>query len=414
MEPFTYPVAGRLAGATDSPLKSIFDLMADPRLISFAGGVPDPGLFAAEEIAEAYAWAFATHPDRALQYGTTEGEPELREQAARRLTEHNGLPTRPDQIQITSGSQEGIAALAQLLLEPGDVVLVEQPTYLAAVQAFQLSGARMIGVPTDDEGVQPDALADLIARHAPKFVYLIPTFQNPTGRTMGAARRAAVADVLARAGTALVEDDPYADLRFDGEPLAPIASLAGMSRQTLLLNSLSKTMAPGLRLGWVRGEGDVMASLSVVKAALTMQSGVVDQLAVARYLATADLNAHVRDVAAVYRERRDVLLAGLVGPRRAAEAVPGVSITATGEDGILPAGAHVTYPTGGMFLWVALGGARDAQQLLPRAVEEGVAWLPGWSFYAQDPDVTTMRLSFVTHAPEVLAEGIARMGRALG
>ena len=389
--PFSFPVAARYAGMASSPLKDIFALAAKENLISFAGGIPDPELFALDAVTEAYDWVLAHHGSRALQYGVSEGETELREQAARRLS--RSLPTDASQIQVTSGSQEGLFVLAQAMIEPGDVVLVESPTYLAAVQAFSVHGARMIGVDTDDDGVVPEALEEAIRIHHPKFVYLIPTFQNPTGRTMPVERRQAVADVLFDTGVPLVEDDPYGELSFIGTTWAPIASLPGMSERTLLLNSMSKLMSPGVRIGWIRAEGPIRDTLSVAKAAISMQSSVIDQLTVARYLETQDLDAHVARVSAVYRERRDAM--------------------ATAIAPILPDSAHVTRPDGGMFLWAALGEGYDAQAMLADAVDAGVAYLPGWSFFADHADTSTMRLSFVTHSPAVIEDGIARLGEVI-
>ena len=389
--PFSFPVAARYAGMASSPLKDIFALAARENVISFAGGIPDPELFDLGAVTEAYDWVLAHRGARALQYGVSEGETELREQAARRLT--RSLPTDASQIQVTSGSQEGLFVLAQAMLEPGDVVLVESPTYLAAVQAFSVHGARMIGVDTDDDGVVPGALEEAIRTHHPKFVYLIPTFQNPTGRTMPVARRRAVAEVLLRTGVPLIEDDPYGELSFTGGTWAPIASLPGMSERTLLLNSMSKLMSPGLRIGWIRAEGKILETLAVAKAAISMQSSVIDQLTVARYLATQDLDAHVATVSAVYRERRDAMAAAIAP--------------------VLPDSAHVTHPDGGMFLWAALGDGYDAQAMLAEAVDAGAAYLPGWSFFADHADTSTMRLSFVTHSPAVIEDGIARLGEVI-
>ncbi|MGP9842791.1 aminotransferase-like domain-containing protein [Brachybacterium sp. 107] len=390
-EPYRFPVAARYAGMESSPLKDIFALAAREDVVSFAGGIPDPELFDFEDIAASYEWVLANQGHRALQYGVSEGEVELREQAARRLS--RDLPTDASQIRVTSGSQEGLFVVAQAMLEPGDVVLVESPTYLAAVQAFAVHGARMIGVETDDDGVVPEALEEAIRTHHPRMVYLIPTFQNPTGRTMPVARRQAVADVLLRTDVPLIEDDPYGALNFTGGTWAPIAALPGMSERTLLLNSMSKLMSPGVRIGWMRAEGPILNTLAVAKAAISMQSSVVDQLTVARYLASVDLDAHVARVSAVYRERRDAMAAAIAP--------------------VLPAGAQVTHPDGGMFLWAALGEGYDAQVMLADAVSAGVAYLPGWSFFADDPDRSTMRLSFVTHAPAVIEDAIGRLGEVI-
>ena len=390
-QPFRFPVAARYAGMESSPLKDIFSLAAREDVVSFAGGIPDPTLFALEDVAACYRWVLENQGHRALQYGVSEGELELREQASRRLSQE--LPTDASQIRVTSGSQEGLFVVAQALLEPGDVVLVESPTYLAAVQAFSVHGARMIGVETDDDGVVPEALAEAIRTHHPRMVYLIPSFQNPTGRTMPVARRQAVAEVLQRTDVPLIEDDPYGALSFTGSTWAPIASLPGMSGRTILLNSMSKLMSPGVRIGWMRAEGPILDTLAVAKAAISMQSSVVDQLTVARYLETADLDGHVARVSAVYRERRDAM-ARAITP-------------------VLPEGAHVTRPDGGMFLWAVLGEGYDAQVMLAEAVEAGVAYLPGWSFFADDPDRSTMRLSFVTHSPAVIEDAIGRLGEVI-
>jgi 2-aminoadipate transaminase len=389
--PFRFPVAARYAGMESSPLKDIFSLAALDGVVSFAGGIPDPELFALEDVTACYDWVLTHQGHRALQYGVSEGEVELREQAARRLS--RDLPTDASQIRVTSGSQEGLFVIAQALLEPGDVVLVESPTYLAAVQAFSVHGARIIGVDTDDDGVIPEALEESIRTHHPRMVYLIPTFQNPTGRTMPVARRQAVAEVLRRTEVPLIEDDPYGALSFTGSTWAPIAALPGMSERTILLNSMSKLMSPGVRIGWMRAEGPILDTLAVAKAAISMQSSVVDQLTVARYLETADLDAHVATVSAVYRERRDAMAAAIAP--------------------VLPAGAHVTHPEGGMFLWAALGEGYDAQRMLPDAVAAGVAYLPGWSFFADHADRSTMRLSFVTHSPAVIEEAIGHLGEVI-
>ncbi|MGV8907620.1 MAG: PLP-dependent aminotransferase family protein [Propionicimonas sp.] len=385
-----FQLASRFAGVSTSPVREILAVLSRGDVISFAGGIPDASLFEMADFRAAFDHVFTHQGARALQYASTRGEPELREQVAARLSRN--LPTTPDQVQVTSGSQEGIFLVGQVLLDPGDVVLVEQPTYLAAVQAFTLAGARLVPVATDEHGMLPDALATAIATHHPKFVYLIPNFQNPTGRSMPGERRQAVADVLLRTRVPLLEDDPYGELRFDGDAAPPLASLPGMSAQTVLLNSASKVMAPGVRIGWLRAEGAILGSLEVAKQAVGLQSAVTDQLAVAHYLATCDLDAHIARVVEVYRQRRDAMAAGLAS--------------------ILPAGASVTRPEGGMFLWVRLGGTVDTALRLPTALEEGVAYVPGWAFFARDPDRSTMRLSFVTNHVDVIAEGLSRLGRA--
>ena len=387
-----FEIAARFAAVKSSPVRDIQAVIARPDVITFAGGTPDASLLERADFAAAFDYVLTHQAKRALQYAGTPGEPELLEQLALRTSRQ--LPTPPDQLQVTSGSQEAIFLVGQVLLNAGDVILVEEPTYMAAVQAFTLSGARLIAVPTDDHGVLPDALAEAIATHHPKFVYLIPTFQNPSGRTMPAQRRAEVAEVLLRTRTPLIEDDPYGELRFEGEAIPPIASLPGMSAQTILFQTASKVMAPGVRIGWLRAEGPILRAIEIAKQAIGLHSAVTDQLAVARYLATCDLDAHIAKVNAVYRERRDAMAESLAT--------------------VLPAGATVTRPEGGMFLWARLGGDVDTTAMLPTAVEAGVAYVPGRAFLLADPDDTTMRLSYVTNSPEVIAEGVGRLAKVFG
>lgn len=375
-----------------SPVRDILAVLGRGDIISFAGGVPDPTLFELADFRESFAYVLENHGPRALQYASTIGEPELREQAALRMSRQ--LPTAPNQIQVTSGSQEGLYLVATTLIDPGDVILVERPTYLTAVQAFTLVGARMVGVDSDEFGMMPDALAEAIETHDPKLVYLVPTFQNPTGRTMSRERRAAIAEVLVRTGVPLLEDDPYGELRFEGEAVPPIASQPGMAAQTVLLNSASKVMSPGVRIGWLRAEGQMLRSLEIAKQGVGLQSAVTDQLAIAHYLATYDLDAHIAKVSDVYRTRRDAMLAGL--------------------DARMPEGATATRPQGGMFVWVRVGGDVDSAKVLPKAVDLGVAFVPGWPFYGTDPDRSAMRLSFVTNSPEMIDEGLSRLATAYG
>ena len=387
-----FRLSSRFAQMKSSPVRDILAVLGRGDIISFAGGIPDPTLFELADFRESFAYTLEHYGARSLQYASTIGEPELREEAAKRMSRH--LPTAPDQIQVTSGSQEGLYLVATTLIDSGDVILVERPTYLTAVQAFTLVGARMVGVDSDEYGMLPDALAEAIETHDPKLVYLVPTFQNPTGRTMSGERRAAIAEVLVRTGVPLLEDDPYGDLRFEGEPLAPIAAQPGMAVQTVLLNSASKVMAPGVRVGWLRAEGQMLRSLEIAKQGVGLQSAVTDQLAIAHYMATYDLDAHIARVADVYRTRRDAMLAGL--------------------DARMPEGATATRPEGGMFVWVRVGGDVDSAKVLPKAVDLGVAFVPGWPFYANDPDRTTMRLSFVTNSPEMIDEGLSRLATAYG
>ncbi|GGT23908.1 aminotransferase-like domain-containing protein [Streptomyces griseoviridis] len=386
------PLAARTRSAGGSPVRDILAVTARPEVVNFAGGLPDPELFDAEGIAAAYRAVLAELPGRALQYATTEGEPELRAALAER-TSARGVATEADDLLVTTGSQQALSLLATALLEPGDTVLVEDPCYLAALQSFRFAGARVVAVPGDERGPDPQALADLVVRERPKLFYTVPTFQNPTGRTMSAGRRAAVAEAAARHGLWIVEDDPYGELRFEGERVPWIASYEAARDRTVLLGSFSKVMAPGLRLGWLRAPAPLRRACAVAKQAADLHTPTVNQLAAARYLADRDLDAHVRRVARAYGERRDAMLAGL------AEA--------------LPAGSRWTRPEGGMFLWVRLPASYDTSALLPEVVRHDVAYVPGAPFHAGEPDRSTMRLCFVTQRPDAIAEGLRRLGEGL-
>jgi len=387
------PLAARARAIGGSPVRDILAVTARPEVINFAGGLPAPELFDATGIAAAYQAVLAETPARALQYATTEGEPVLRAALAGR-TSARGLPTGPDDLLVTTGSQQALSLLATALLEPGDVVLVESPCYLAALQVFAFAGARVVGVPGDEGGIDPEALDELVVRERPKLLYTVPTFQNPTGRTLPAARRAAVAAVAARRGLWIVEDDPYGELRFEGERLPWIAAHEDAADRTVLLGSFSKVMAPGLRLGWLRAPAALLRACVVAKQAADLHTPTVNQLAAARYLADNDLDAHVARVAAVYRERRDAMLGGLANS--------------------LPEGASWGRPEGGMFLWARLPESYDTTELLARVVRHDVAYVPGAPFYAGEPERSTMRLCFVTQTPEEIREGLRRLGEGLG
>ena len=386
------PLATRARAIGGSPVRDILAVTARPEVINFAGGLPAPELFDTAGIAAAYQAVFAETPARALQYATTEGEPVLRAALAERNSVR-GLPTGADDLLVTTGSQQALSLLATALLEPGDVVLVESPCYLAALQVFAFAGARVVAVPSDSAGLDPEALDELVVRERPKLLYTVPTFQNPTGRTLPADRRAAVAAVAVRRGLWIVEDDPYGELRFEGERLPWIAAHEGAADRTVLLGSFSKVMAPGLRLGWLRAPAALLRACVVAKQAADLHTPTVNQLAAARYLADNDLDAHVARVAGVYRERRDAMLGGLANA--------------------LPEESSWERPEGGMFLWARLPESYDTTELVSRVLRQDVAYVPGAPFYAGAPDRSTMRLCFVTQTPGEIREGLRRLGEGL-
>jgi DNA-binding transcriptional MocR family regulator len=380
--------ARRLAGVASSPVRDLLALIDRPEVISFAGGLPAPELFDLDGLRAAFDRVLSSPAARRhLQYAPTEGNPGLRAHVAARMTAR-GLPTGPGDLLVTTGSQQALTLIAAALLDPGAVVAVEEPTYLAALQCFQLAGARIVTVRSDGDGIDPAALAEVLETARPALLYLVPTFANPTGRTLTAARRLEVAALAEAHGTWVVEDDPYGELRYRGEP---VPSLTG--DRVLHLGSFSKVAAPGLRLGWVRSPATLRPALTVAKQAADLHTSTIDQAAAADYLTHTDLDAHVRGLRHAYAQRRDAMMA----------AMPGTA----------PTGSTWTDPDGGMFTWLRLPGPVDTAALLPAALARDVAFVPGAPFYAGPPDTATLRLSFTTHTPAEITEGMGRLAAVL-
>ena len=385
--------AQRLQGVASSPVRDLLALIDRPEVISFAGGLPAPELFDLDGVRAAFDRALSgPHARRHLQYAPTEGNPDLRALVAARMSAR-GLPTEARDLLVTTGSQQALTLIAAALLDPGAVVAVEQPTYLAALQCFQLAGARIVPVPSDDDGVDPEALAKVLAAERPQLLYLVPTFANPTGRTLTTDRRAAVAALAAEHGTWVVEDDPYGELRDRGTAVPALAAEPAAADRVLHLGSFSKVAAPGLRLGWVRTPASLRNALTVAKQAADLHTSTIDQAAAAAYLADTDLDAHIRRLRDAYRERRDAMIA----------AMPATA----------PDGSTWTDPDGGMFTWLRLPAGSNASGLLPAALEADVAFVPGAAFYAAAPDPATLRLSFTTHTPAEITEGMRRLASVL-
>ncbi|MCZ4492297.1 MAG: PLP-dependent aminotransferase family protein [Conexibacter sp.] len=387
------PVAARLRDVASSPVREILALTQRPGVISFAGGLPAPELFDAPGLRAAFTAALADDCfGRTLQYSTTEGDPALRTAIAQRLGVR-GLPTEADDLLVTSGSQQALTLIAAVLIEPGDTVLVEEPSYLAALQCFQMAGARVVPIPCDDDGLDPEALPALVRRERPKLLYTVPTFHNPTGRTLPIERRRALAQMAGRLGLWIVEDDPYGELRYRGEPVAPVAALPGAEDRTIALSTLSKVLVPGLRIGWLRAPAALRRALVVAKQAADLHTSTIDQAAAAHWLAHCDLDAHVARLRAAYGPRRDALVDGLPDT--------------------LPEGSRWTRPDGGMFVWVRLPDGSDADALLVAALEREVAFVPGWPFFPGVADRATLRLSFTTHTVAEIGDGLTRLRSAV-
>ena len=395
----------RVSAVRSSVIRDLLALTERPGVISFAGGLPAPELFDLDGARASFDAVLAdAQPGgrgrKALQYSPTEGNRQLREQIADRYTAR-GLPTEAADVLVTTGSQQGLSLLSTVLVDPGDpstgsrqsVVLVESPSYLAALQCFALAGATLVAVPSSDAGLDLDALDDLAARRQPKLFYTVPTFQNPTGRTLDLENRRALVALAQRHGFRVLEDDPYAELRYSGAPVVPIAALAEPGR-VVSTGSFSKILAPGLRLGWVRTDPSIRAGVVVAKQAADLHTSTLDQAAAAHYLASGRLDASIDRAKAAYRQRRDAMLAGLPAA--------------------LPAGSRWTTPDGGMFVWATLPAGWDTTALLPTALAHDVAFVPGAPFHPGDSQPQTMRLSFATYEPDAIAEGLRRLGAAVG
>lgn len=390
-------IAAGAAGIRSSAIRDLLKLTAQPEMISFAGGLPAPELFPAEEITAAAERALVEAPLAALQYGPTEGFGPLRELIAGWVGRLGvGAPT--DQVLITAGSQQGLDMIGRLLIDPGAPVAVEEPTYLGALQAWQTCQPHYLRLPVDADGLDVDALEALLAGGArPRFLYVVSCFQNPTGVTLAPARRQRLIELAARYHLPIVEDDPYGELYYEGERTTPLAALDiamhGELRHVVYLGTLSKLLAPGLRVGWIVAPQPLVDRLVMLKQGLDLHTGSTAQ-AVA-YFACRDglLERHVPRLRAAYGERRDIMLAAL-----AREA---------------PAGATWTRPGGGMFLWLTLPAGADAEALLADALAARVAFVPGRSFHPGGGGANTMRLNFSHSGPAQIAEGVRRLGAAL-
>ena len=393
--------ATRLNKVETSAIRELFKLLGKPGIISFAGGFPDSALFDVEGIQEAVNTALLEEPGAALQYGATEGYKPLREQIAAFMAAKGCTEVEPENLIVTTGSQQALDLLGKTMISPGDKVIVEGPTFLATIQCFRLYGAELISAPIDADGVQTDRLEQLIAEHRPKLVYLIPTFGNPSGALLSAERRQKVLELAVKYQTLIVEDDPYGDLYF-GEPPPPslLAMSAGVPGSRELLahcGSLSKVLSPGLRVGWMIAPPALLANATMCKQFSDAHTSTFAQATAAHYLKAGRLPATLTKVRQVYAERAQAM--GRALRRELGDAIEFVQ------------------PQGGLFVWARLTGAggrvNDGAELARRAIEKGVAFVPGAPFFANNPDLATLRLSFATADVAKIEEGLARLGQAI-
>jgi 2-aminoadipate transaminase len=382
-----WQLARRTHRMNPSVIREILKLTEQPGVISLAGGLPSPDSFPVEAMREATARVLRDAPREALQYAASEGFAPLREWVAAHLAEQ-GMRVDATQVLITTGSQQGLDLVAKVLIDAGSGVAVEAPTYLGALQAFAPYEPEVITVPCDDDGPLSESLG--IAEGA-RFLYVLPNFQNPSGRCMSEARRAELADAARTLGLPLVEDNPYGDLWFDAPPPAPLASR--WAEGTVYLGSFSKVLAPGLRLGYVVAPHALMPKLLQAKQAADLHTSGFNQRLVYEVIRNGFLRDHVPTIRARYEAQRDAMRAALTAH--------------------MPAGCHWAVPSGGMFFWVELPERVDATAMLQDAVARGVAYVPGAAFFAASPKRNTLRLSFVTVAPSEIERGVALLAQAL-
>jgi len=390
---------GQRAGQmSSSVIREILKLGQQSDLISLAGGWPAAGLFPTQQLREICADVLSRKSEAALQYGVTEGFGPLRAALADRLRA-KGLPTEEDDVLITSGSQQGLDLIGRLFIDPGDAVLVERPTYLGALQAWGAYGAHFVTVPLDDGGMCIEAAEEAIRERHPKLVYIMPNFHNPAGVTLSLERRRQLLELAERYSVALVEDDPYGELRYEGEDLPSLYALGaqrapgGKPGNVLYMSTFSKTLAPGLRVGWIIAPPAVLRPLVMAKQGVDLHTSSFSQIIAYEYCQRGLLEPHIAEIRATYRERRDAMLAALSKH--------------------MPAQVRWTRPQGGLFLWATLPGELNSIQLLEEAIAEKVAFVPGPAFYADGDGENCLRLTFASATPADIDEGIRRLAAVL-
>ncbi|MDX9865402.1 MAG: PLP-dependent aminotransferase family protein [Anaerolineaceae bacterium] len=396
-----YRYAQRIQQMSSSIIRELLKLTNDPQIISFAGGLPAPSVFPVEEFKQAAINVLNNSGSAALQYGSTEGFEPLRKWVVE-YSVRTGINITTKNVMITSGSQQGLDLIGRVFINPGDRILVEAPTYLGALQAWQAYQAEFISVESDEHGMKIDAL-DAALRAGPKFIYVLPNFQNPTGRTTSLERRQKIVDLAQQYGVPIVEDDPYGELRFEGEALPSISSLDSecvdiactlpYAGNVIYLSTFSKILAPGLRLAWVIAPENVISTLVKAKQGADLNTAKFTQMTAHEVCKNGFIDQHINVIRKVYLERRNTMLDCL--------------------DEHMPKGVQWNRPEGGLFLWVTLPEHLNTTDLLQRALKEKVAFVPGEPFFPSGGGQNNMRLNFSFSPPDLINEGIARLGRVI-
>ncbi|HCE08470.1 MAG TPA: 2-aminoadipate aminotransferase [Oxalobacteraceae bacterium] len=386
--PIQWHFAKRAQQLQSSVIREILKITMRPEIISFAGGLPSPATFPVERMKAAFDSVLTSQGKVALQYGPTDGYLPLREWIADSLST-DGAKIMPDQVLMTSGSQQGLDLLGKVLIDEGSKVLVETPSYLGALQAFSVYGPEFVSVPTDDHGLLPEAVGAI--GQGAGMLYALPNFQNPTGRCLSIERRAALVEICARLGLPLIEDDPYGALSYRGEPLPKMLTMNPGG--VIYMGSFSKVLTPGIRLGYVVAPVPLVRKLEQAKQAADLHTAQLTQMVVYEVIKDGFLGEHIPTIRKLYSDQCQAMLAALTE--------------------FFPPSVTWTKPEGGMFIWLTLPKHIDSMQLLDEAIAQNVAFVPGAPFYANAPEKNTLRLSFVTVSPEKIREGVAKLGKLI-
>lgn len=376
-----------------SEIRELLKLTEEPEIISFAGGLPAPELFPLEEMKKVDVAILEKEGRQAVQYGTTEGYVPLREKIAKRMKQAFQVDCTAQDLVVTAGSQQCLSLLGQVFLNKDDVVLMESPSYLGAINAFQLNFPKFIEVPTDEKGMIPEELDKIMASNdRVRMIYVIPDFQNPTGITWPLERRKAFMEVINKYDVPVLEDDPYGELRYDGESLPSLKSM-DKKGNVIFLGSFSKIFMPGLRLGWMVAQPEILDKVIKLKQAIDLQTSSFAQRQASFFIDMFDLDAHVEEIKALYGKRRTLMHESMKK--------------------YFPEGVTFTYPEGGLFTWVTLPKGIDAKVLMPKVLAKKVAYVPGSPFYPNGGNENHFRLNYSNMTEERIVEGIKRLGEVL-
>lgn len=386
--------AKRMSSIKASEIREILKVTEQDDVISFAGGLPAPELFPIEEINEITQIVLKESGTKALQYTTTEGYAPLREWISNRMNNRLGTSLDKDNILITHGSQQGLDLSGKVFLDEGDIVLCESPTYLAAISAFKAYGCSFIEIPTDRDGMMMDALEDVLRKtKGIKLIYVIPTFQNPTGKTWNLERRKQLAELSSKYGIAVIEDNPYGELRFEGEHLPSVKSF-DTEGNVLCTGSFSKIFCPGFRIGWIAGDKDIIRKYVLVKQGADLQCNTIAQMIIAEYLKRYDIDEHIGKIVDIYKKRRDI----------AVECI----------ERYFPDNIQFTRPEGGLFTWIELPESISAREILDKCLEKKIAFVPGGSFFANGNKENTFRINYSNMPEDKIRIGLKAIGEVIG